>query len=347
MKGSHEKIISAVLEKAQQRCPGCLDILGVYGSAATGDLHEGSDLDLLIVLNSEEKWPLLSQAFILDDEQVGYDIYCTTWEMLSEDAECGHAQLGKLMDSELVFVRDETAGQRLEELRKRAAAILGSDERFGKAGEALQRSFTPYAAAMTADTMAVKRTASAYVISVLLDAVMLFNGRYFRKGTKRNFEELEGLALPDHFEEDILSTVKASDMEELDRALTRLLRGAMRFLNREEARLAPTAERLRGTYEEMYSNWRNKMTEAAARSDVYSSFMNMAFLQYMLEQIAAQTDIPDYAVMEDFSPDDLRANAEIFDGVLERYLQQYRKAGTEPVRYPDADSFVIAYLGRD
>lgn len=40
----------------------------------------------------------------------------------------------------------------------------------------------------------------------------------------------------------------------------------------------PSAENLRGTYEEMYSNWKNKMAEAAGRDDVYSSFMNLLSL---------------------------------------------------------------------
>ena len=43
---------------------------------------------------------------------------------------------------------------------------------------------------------------------------------------------------------------------------------------------------LRGTYEEMYSNWKNKMTEAACRDDVYSSFMNLLSLQWMFYEIA-------------------------------------------------------------
>ena len=47
-----------------------------------------------------------------------------------------------------------------------------------------------------------------------------------------------------------------------------------------------SAENLRGTYEEMYSNWKNKMAEAAGRDDVYSSFMNLLSLQYMFHGIA-------------------------------------------------------------
>ena len=37
-------------------------------------------------------------------------------------------------------------------------------------------------------------------------------------------------------------------------------------------------------YEEMYSNWKNKMTKAAGRNDVYSSFMNLLSLQYIFHK---------------------------------------------------------------
>ena len=36
LRASHEKMIGAVLEKARRCCPDGLDLVGVYGSAATG-----------------------------------------------------------------------------------------------------------------------------------------------------------------------------------------------------------------------------------------------------------------------------------------------------------------------
>ncbi len=52
-------------------------IIGLTGSFSTGDFHEKSDLDLIIINNNERGWGI-SYGFILDD--VGYDIYCTPWE---------------------------------------------------------------------------------------------------------------------------------------------------------------------------------------------------------------------------------------------------------------------------
>ena len=129
MNAVHQKIVDAIMEKAKRECPDALDMIGIYGSVCTGDVHEHSDLDLLILIN-DPKGYMLSKTFILEDEGIGYDIYCTNWEMLEADANCGHAHLSKLMDSEMLYVRDESVTERLEGLKDKAREILGSDKRF-------------------------------------------------------------------------------------------------------------------------------------------------------------------------------------------------------------------------
>ena len=67
----NEKIINAVIEKAEKVCPDSLALIGVYGSVATGDDYEKSDLDLLILIQDDNGWKL-GTGFILDDIKVGY-----------------------------------------------------------------------------------------------------------------------------------------------------------------------------------------------------------------------------------------------------------------------------------
>lgn len=44
------------------------------------------------------------------------------------------------------------------------------------------------------------------------------------------------------------------------------------------------SESLAGTYEETYSNWRNKVEEAAEQNNVFASFINMCNLQYIFTE---------------------------------------------------------------
>ena len=339
-----EKIIRAVVEKARRVCPGSLALVGVYGSARTGDTHEKSDLDLLLI-NDDNGWRLAT-GFILDNVQIGYDIYCTSWQMLEDDAACPHAHLGKLMDSEIRDisgrpVRPVAAGK----LRERAAALLRSDERFRRADDITDRLCRAYAEAMSAASLGKARAFAAYAVSLSLDAVMLRNGRYFRRGVKRTFEELDGLPLPQRYVETIGAIVRARGMASLAAALTALVRAMLAYTRREGEKQPPTPDALRGTYEEMFSNWRGKMPEAAARGDAFSSFMNMASLQAMLDDIAGETDIPAFDVMASYDPDDLAGNARAFDDALSAYRREYDKLGMTPRRYRDVDEFVKDYLG--
>ena len=105
---------------------------------ATGDLHERSDLDLLILIK-DEKGRALSDGFILNDTMIGYDIYTTTWKMLLEDAQCNSAHLSKLLDSEIVYVREKEILDRLEDIRSKTKKILSSDERKYKAFTCMQK----------------------------------------------------------------------------------------------------------------------------------------------------------------------------------------------------------------
>lgn len=176
------KIIDGILCKAQAACPGALAMVGIYGSAATGDIHEKSDLDLLI-LAEDDRARKLADCFILEDEMIGYDLYCTTWEMLEEDARCSHAHLSKLMDSEIVYLRDPEAGERLRVLREKAREILASDARFSRAEGCYEEAKKRYAECFLEDRLPRVRFCAGGVIHSLLDAVMLFHGKYFRQCT--------------------------------------------------------------------------------------------------------------------------------------------------------------------
>ena len=100
----NSKIIDAIIQKSRATCPDSLALIGVYGSFLTGDTHPKSDLDLMILIN-DERGRVLSDSFVLDDVKIGYDIYCTTWEMLENDSACCHAYLSKLLDSFVVQVQ--------------------------------------------------------------------------------------------------------------------------------------------------------------------------------------------------------------------------------------------------
>lgn len=341
MKDINQKIIDAIIAKAEEVCPDSLALIGVYGSVATGDEYAKSDLDLLILIEDNGGWKL-GDGFIMDNIGVGYDIYCTNWDSLRYDARCHHAQLSKLLDSQIVYVKKQEAYDELGRLRAQAKAFLQSEERFERVRELLDKAKVCYANAQLHETLGQVRADAFGVMYYLLDGVMLYHGRYFKRGVKRTFEELADLPIDGEFPDTLKKISASKNVSELRDLTKELLLYAEKHFQREKTKQEPS-ESLAGTYEEMYSNWRNKVEEAANNKDIFACFVNLCNLHYMLAEIAADVNIGEYDIMGEFNPDCLEDNVRLFDRCLKRYEEVYDKAGIQVRRFADVDEFVAGY----
>lgn len=339
---TNQKIINAIIEKANIVCPESLALIGIYGSVATGDVYEKSDLDLLVLIQNDEGQKL-GTGFILDDKHVGYDIYCTNWNGLRYDAKCHHAHISKLMDSQIVYVNNQEAYKELLQLRRQAKQILESEERFQRVNELVNKAKTAYANACLYDELGQVRLEAFGVIHYLLDAVMLYHGSYFKRGVKRTFEELATLPLDDMFTDTVKKIVVSKDIFEL-RDLLKILILYTANHTRWEKPKAEASDTLAGTYEEMYSNWRNKVEDAAENDDAFASFANMCNLHFMFKEISEKAEIGTFDIMGAYSSDSLKDNIRTFDRYLQKYEEVYARAGISVKRFADVDEFVAYYL---
>lgn len=338
----NQKIINAVIEKAGKVCPDSLAFIGIYGSVATGDEYEKSDLDLLILIQDDGGWQL-GTGFILDDSKVGYDIYCTNWDGLRYDAACHHAQISKLMDSQIVYIKNQEAYEELCKLREQTKLFLASEERFQRVNELVDKAKISYANAYLHEELGQVRLDAFGVMCYLMDAIMLFHGRYFKRGTKRMLEELAALPIEERFVDNVKSIASSKDVLELRTLSKSLLLYAEGHLKQEKEK-EEHFENLSGTYEEMYSNWRNKVEEAAKQNNVFASFMNMCNLYYVFVEILSEAAIGTYNIMEEYNPDCLEDNVSLFDTCLQKYESVYKTAGIAIKRFRDVDEFVADYL---
>ena len=134
----NQKIIRAVIEKAQAVCPGSLALVGINGSFATGQFHPRSDLDLLIVINDDAGYRL-AVAFVEEDMQAAHDIYCFTWDRLRETARYKNPHIAKLLDSKIVYSAGKEYDDALRAIRAEAEERLRAP--FGEEDLAAAESF--------------------------------------------------------------------------------------------------------------------------------------------------------------------------------------------------------------
>ena len=347
----NQKIIDAVIKKANAMCPGTLALIGIYGSFMTGDFYEKSDLDLLIVINDDRGWQL-GCAFIQDDLQVGHDIYCTTWEQLQNDAGYEHPNISKLMDAKIVYCADEKYRERLDTLRQKAGDIMSapfSEEDYAKAEKLLKEAEHGYTMAMVSERKPEVRDGAGNVIYYVENAVAMLNKQYFHYGVKHARNELNAMQnRPEKLCDMIDDVISASSAEEIKERLTMLMKETTAVFRQVKATVGGqkktvTSDALIGTYEEMYSNWRNKVYEAAETENRHLAFMSLISARAMFFEMSSEADLGRYDVLNGYDPQDLHKTAKAYDDILREYLKEYEKAGIQVKRYSDIDAFVQAY----
>ena len=105
-----------------------------------------------------------------------------------------------------------------------------------------------------------------------------------------------------------------------------------------------TQRSLGGTYEEMVSNWRHKMTESARNGDLLGAFLNLASFQGMLDDLYDNIVLPQIDVMQDFSSQDLQKNVKAYETGLGEYRKVYDAVPMKPAEYPTIEAFIKDYL---
>ena len=185
------------------------------------------------------------------------------------------------------------------------------------------------------------------------NAVALINKRYFRRSVRRVYDELNEMKLRPANLCGLIEAIVSAETDDAVRENTLLLIREMRRCFHEVRSLlpasqknAPAADALRGTYEEMFSNWRNKMRLAAEEGNRHLSFMSMVSMNAMLADISEKTDVGVPAVMDGYDPQDLIKTAESFDQSLDQYRRVYERAGLTEARYQDIEAFIQEYKKR-
>ena len=345
----NRRIINAILEKMEKDCPGAVALIGIGGSFFSGDIHEKSDLDLLIVIN-DEKAKILTSCFILDG--VGFDIYCSKWEKLERMAEYKDPYSGKLIDLKIVYFLDEESEERYYKLQNKLLETLNSplsQEDIAKAREYHHKAELEYIDIMTNDDMAHCRYSSALFLYYIEFSLYMLNKKIVKHGIKRIPEEIMNLSiLPESFMEfhkKVFSSETVSEIKSSCTELLKIMRKCFKGFGKNfQEKMEIAVENLVGTYEEIFSNWRSKMYHSIEINCPYLSFQTMSSCQYFYYMMYDKYNIDKINIMEYFNPSDLVATANYFDKGMEEYRKLYAQKNINVVNYETIDEFEKCYL---
>ena len=347
----NNRIIKAVIQKSESICPGSVALIGIYGSFLTGDIHDKSDLDLFIVINDADGWKIAT-CFILDD--VGHDIYCNSWEYLEKSTLEITPHLSRILDSKIVYAPDTKSVQRLDQLRNqiltRLETPLGHDDMI-PIKKYLAQATTALGNLTIVDSLAEARQYQVKLLEAVESAICLLNKTYFKKSIKRIKEELSEMKkLPIDFIHQYDQLIYVRTLDELIISSRSLIASLSQYLETVTQSLAlekskTTADALRASYEEIFSNWRHKLTLAIKTNNAHLALMTLGSCQSFYDEMYEQYEMPHFEVISYFDAYDLVKTENHFMKVLDEYLKEYNKVGLSPVKYDSIKAFENDYLG--
>lgn len=256
------------------------------------------------------------------------------------------------MDSQIVYCTDEKYADRLQALREKVKNTLSaplSKEDYVKAENMMKEAEYFYLSALISEEITDIRVQAGYTIYYVENAVAMLNKKYFRFGTKRVYEELELMKnRPDKLCEMIENVLLSDSAQSIKESLKVLVYETMRLFKKAKAAVSAekkpvTADAISETYEEMFSNWRNKMYIASKEKNRHLMFMSLISLNAMISDIGEDTDIDDYNALKCYDPKNPEKAAAAFDNLINDYLKEYRKVNLKPARNKDIDEFVRLY----
>ena len=342
----NKKLVDMVIERAMRDFPNDIVLIGLTGSFSTGDFHEKSDLDLIIVNETDRGWGI-SAGFILED--VGYDIYCTPWEPRIQAQSLLESPMAScLIDLQILYCASPQALDKFNAYRQRALDLLArpiGEECIKRAQKNLDKAKQDYADAMLKQSVGDVRYAAGGVLYECVNALTNLNNTYIKGGIKRYFSQvLSYQHLPENMEAMYMAIIRADTAADLRNAAFRLL-SAVQTLSetmREQfvARPVPTYDNVWGTYEELWCNCGNKVVASTQSADLSYAFFAALSAQMNFDETADMFGAKRFDLMGHFDSSDLCAFREAFLMAVEDYKAVYSQVGRKIVQY---DSFDLLY----
>ncbi|MEK4294904.1 nucleotidyltransferase domain-containing protein [Paenibacillus sp. FSL R5-0914] len=346
----NDRLISMVIERAKRDFPDDIAIIGLTGSFSTGDFHEKSDLDLIIINNTAQGWGI-STCFILED--VGYDIYCTPWETRIEDqANLESPMISCLIDLELLYCAKPEYLEKLNLYKQRAfdalAKPIGS-ECISRAKKNIDIAKQEYTNTLLSEDIGAVRYASCEVVYNLVNALTHLNNTYFKRGLKRYLEEIATYRyVPDDFENIYMAVIDAKTIIEIRSASYRFLESVNDLYNKMYKDFViqpvPTYDNLGGTFEELWCNCRNKVIASVELNDKSYAYYAAMGIQNFLDEMTESRGTKKFDIMQYFDSDHLHLFKEQFLQVMDEYLEEYNKVGREVERYDTFEELYNEYM---
>jgi hypothetical protein len=262
-----------------------------------------------------------------------------------------HTFVSHVIDVDIVYCRNAQCKERFMKLREKALNTINNPitpEILEKTKKHLDAAFLAYGKMMLEEEIGAVRQLSGEVLSCITNTVCFLNHNYFKLGTKHQLEEMLAMErVPKHFEEyfnDALNAVLVHDIKEASAYLIKTVKELYEEIENETLPKKVPTQDIRGTYEEIWSNWKNKILYAAEHKDILLAFSSGVACQEFYNEMHKERGTVSINLMQHFQSDNILGFAKEFEKAMQLYKEEYDKLEMKVRAYDSIEEFRNDYL---
>lgn len=349
LEDKNKKLIDMVIERAKRDFPNDIALIALTGSFSTGNFHEKSDLDLIIINNTAEGWGI-ADGFIFAD--VGYDLYCNSWQSI-EDAIKNNG-VTSIIDWQVFYYAKLEYLEKFNSLKAQVEENLKlpiNKDCLDRAKKHIDLMKQYLSEVFLSDDVCKVKYASGCLLANVVTTLVRLNNSYIKRGIRRDMVELLSYKfLPNDFEKSYMAVVNANTIDELRDSSTRLAKSVVQLYETMLRDLVeqpkPTHENLRGTYEECWCNLRNKIIRATAIGDALYAFDVAVGAQAYFDEMTEERGTVKINLMQYFDANNLDIFKDAFLEAMEKYRAEYDKVGRKIARFDTYEELYNYYMDK-
>lgn len=334
----NRKLLDMLIKKIESEYRNDVDFIGLTGSCKSGDFDKYSDLDLVIIKSDDsDKW--FNMCFIneYDDLDVGYDFYTMDWKYIA--SKVGSTWASHIIDVEPVWYASEEVENRWNNLKKKAEENIEqpiTKDKIESAEENLDRAKRYFTDLMISDKTDDKKTLLSEMLMELTDVICLLNNTYYTYGIKQRIQEIEKMKCPNNFSELYWNAIKADSDVDIKNYAQEVLKSTSIFFKNVKDSIVkiklPSADSVRGSYEELVSNYKNKVRRAVENNDIQLAVLASCCIQEYIEEMTEECGMPEFNIGKYLDLYNLSKLSDGFRELEEVYLAEYKKLGIQADR---------------
>lgn len=332
----NEKLIENLIHLIEKDYAKDVDFIGMTGSCMTGKCDNRSDLDLVIIL-SDDTTRYFGKTFLVDwgDVEIGYDFYSKRWNDM--DKMVGTTWVSHIVDVKPIWYRSEEIKTKWNSLVEKAQNELKSslsEKRIESAKKCLDQAKIKLADMLLNQDPAYAKNCLSNILLEVTDVICLLNVKYFKFGIANRLEDIEPMDKPEDFSILYREALNADEYEDIKRIGTEIVGDVESFFEVKSSSVAMDSEKdsLNGWYEELVSNYKNKVKRIAETNQIELACLASCCIQDYLEEMKMLTGISCPDIYPYFDIHDMDKFSKGFDIVEDAILKEYAKKGIKVSR---------------